>query len=86
MQGESCRDNDYYSSAGLDGSLSRASNRYKDLETYLNTITIMTSTSQAIALPNMDFKKIRKTNEKPPGVSVIDLIAVVSDVENFRDV
>ena len=46
----------------------------------------MASSSQAVVRqPVMDFKNIRKTNETPPRVSVIDLIAVVSKVNNPRE-
>ena len=63
----------------------RASNRYKDLESYLSTEGNMaTSTSQAIALPDMDFKTIRKTDESPSRVSVYDLIAAIVKNSNAR--
>ena len=42
--------------------------------------------ASGIAIPLMDFKNIRKTNETPPRVSVIDLITVVSIANNPRDV
>ena len=35
-------------------------------------------------VPGLDLKKIRKTNETPPRVSVIDLIAVISKTSNPR--
>ena len=44
----------------------------------------MASTSQTIALPKMDFEKIRKTNEKPSRVSVYDLIAAIVKNSNAR--
>ena len=36
-------------------------------------------------VPGLDLKKIRKTNETPPRVSVIDLIAVVTKASNPRE-
>ena len=52
----------------------------------MSTGVEMAATLEAIASPTMDFSKIRKTNETPPRVSVIDLIAVVSRAKNPRDV
>ena len=36
-------------------------------------------------VPSLDLKKIRKTNETPPRVSIIDLIAIISKASNPRD-
>ena len=65
----------------------RASKLYKDLKDYLNTRANMASLqkSKTIALPNMNFEKIRKTNEKPYRVSVIDLIGAVTKNNNPSD-
>ena len=56
---------------------------YKGLQSHLNTN--MTASSDIAISPTMDFKNIRKTIETPPRVSIIDLITVVSKVNNPRE-